>query len=292
MTKSRFINGLAILLITILILGCNKDHGTPTIRFVPGTGFTGKDTIIKVNYLITVTMEVNWNGTDSLQLLEVQQDGSTRQTYAVSADKAIISLDILKGTLDTETWTFIIKDVKANQSSVSLKLTKDPNSEYGAITYYSPVTLGAQGNTAKGGFIGFQTTPATIYSLENAFANQSKTDILFYSDAATNATLASPGSDIPDNLYPGSRNIALWAVRNAARFMKSTMSVQDFVSISSDAPILNGWSDAQSVTRAGDLKVDDIWLVKLQNGKKAAILVKRIVAGEAGEIDFGIKIQK
>jgi len=66
------------------------------------------------------------------------------------------------------------------------------------------------------------------------------------------------------------------------------MTVQDFNVISNDAAIVNAWSDARSVSKAGDLKTDDIWLVKLQSGEKGAILVKRIVAGDDGEIEFAI----
>ncbi|MFA5814320.1 MAG: hypothetical protein WC865_01690 [Bacteroidales bacterium] len=292
MTNRKFLTGLAILLTSLLIISCKKDNGDPTIKFVPGPGFTGKDTIIKVNYTLTVTLEVNWNGTDVLDLLDVKQNDVTIQTFAMGGENATFNLNLLKGTDETEKWTFVIIDKKGNQSGISLTLTKDPNSEYGAILYYSPVVLGAQNNTGKGGFISFQTQPASTYTLEGAYINQAKIDLLYYSDLLTQSTLASPGSDIPDNLYPGSRNISLWSVHTISRFLKSDMTVQDFNAISIDAAIVNAWSDARSVSKAGDLKTDDIWLIKLQSGKKGAILVKRVVAGDDGEIEFAIKIQK
>lgn len=292
MTNRKFLTGLAIILISLLIITCKKDNGNPTIKFVPGPGFTGKDTIIKVNDTLPVKLEVNWNGTDVLKTLDIKQNDVSIQTFAVGGEKAPLNLNLIKGTDEKEKWTFVIIDTKGNQSGINLTLTKDPNSEFGAIQYYSSIPLGAQNNTGKGGFVGFQTQPATIYTLEGAFINQAKIDILFYSDTLTNSTLSSPGSDIPDNLYPGSRNISLWLVHTVSRFLKSAMTVQDFNAISNDAAIVNAWSDTGSVSKAGDLKTDDIWLVKLQSGKRGAILVKSIVAGDDGEIEFAIKIQK
>lgn len=292
MTNRKFLTGLAIVLTSLFIMSCKKDNENPTIKFIPGPGFTGKDTMMMVSDTLPVTIEVNWNGTDVLDLLDVRQNDISLQTVAVGVDKATYNIDLIKGSDETEKWTFIIIDKNDNQSQVDLTLTKDPNSEFSAIQYYSSVLLGAQNNTGKGGFISFQTQPATTYTLEVAFINQAKIDLLFYSDLLTNSTLASPGSDIPDNLYPGSRNISLWSVHTVSRFLKSEMTVQDFNVITNDAPIVNSWSDTRSVSKAGDLKTDDIWLIKLQSGKRGAILIKRIVAGADGEIEFAIKIQK
>jgi len=292
MTTRKLLTVLAVVLSSMLIASCKKDNGDPTIRFLAGQGFTTRDTMMKVNATMSVRLEATYNGTDSLERLDVKQNEVLVTTSPASGDRTLAVFTLIKGTDDTEKWTFVIIDVKGNQSSVSLTLTKDPNSEYGAIWYYSSVVLGAQSNTAKGGFISFQTEPATTYTLEGAFTNQAKMDILYYSDGTTFATLASPGSDIPDNLYPGARSITTWTTKNVSRFLKSTMTVPDFNLISNDAAILNAWSETGPVLKAGNLKTNDIWLVKLASGKKGVALVKRVVAGEAGEIEFAVKMQK
>ncbi len=294
MTPRKFLLSCTAVLISLLIISCKKDNVDPTIKFIPGPGFTGKDTIIKVNYMLTVKIEVNWNGTDSLNMLDVKQNDVSIQTFPVSGKKYTFNLNIRKGTDETEKWTFVIIDLKGNQSGISLTLTKDPNSEFGAILYYSSVGLGAQNNTGKGGFISFQTQPATTYTLEGAFSinNQAKIDLLYYSDPLTHATLASPGSDVPDSLFPGPRNFSYWSVRPISRFLKSDMTVVDFNDMSTDADIVTGWSDTGTVSKAGELKVDDIWLLKLQSGKKGVMLISRITGADAGEIEFAIKIQE
>jgi len=283
---------IAIALTSLLIVSCKKDNGNPTIKFVPGPEFTGKDTMMLVNDTLVVTLEVNWNGVDVLKLLDVKLNDNTIQTFNLGGERAVFDLNLMKGTDETEKWSFVIMDVEGNMSSVNLTLTKDPRSKFDAIVYYSSVTLGAQTNPSKAGFLSFQTEPASIFNLVDAYTNQAKIDLLCYFDQLTHSTLASPGSDIPENLYPGSRTIDLWAVRTITAFMKSDMTVQDFITMGNDAPVVNSWSDSHSVTKAGDLKVDDIWLIKLQSGKRGAVLVKRIVAGEDGEIELAIKIQK
>ena len=283
---------LSVILVSALIISCGKDNGDPTIKFVPTTGFTGKDTLIKVNASLTVTLQLDWNGVDTLFQMDVKENDQLMQSFPIMGHSYKIGIGLKKGPDPTEKWTFEVVDQKGTRSGVSLTLTKDPTSEYGSIMYFSPVVLGAQNNTATGGFIGFLNQQATIYTLETAFANQAKVDLLYYSEPTTHATLASPGSDIPTDLYPGSRNISLWSVKNATRFLKSTMTVGDFSTLTTDAEIVDGWSDSQSVTKAVELKADEIWLMKLASGKKAAIWVKKINAADAGSIELAIKIQQ
>lgn len=185
MIKRSVLTGFAILLISMILVNCKKDNANPTIKFIPDAGFTGRDTMMKVNYSLTITIEVRWNGVDALSQLELKQNGLSIQTYSVGGDSATFKFNIQKGSDATEIWTFIVKDVEGNQSEISLTLTRDPNSEFGEITYYSPVVLGAQNNTVKSGFITFQTLPATLFTLEGAFINQSKIDLMFYSDGVT-----------------------------------------------------------------------------------------------------------
>ena len=289
--NKRILTGLSVILVFIMITGCAKDKGNPSIKFVAGTGFTGKDAIIKVADTLVVQMEIGWNGVDKLKQLESSVNDGSPSISPLSGDSILAWFTIIKGVSDLEKWTFVVKDEADNQSSITLNLTRDPNSEYGAILYFAPVSLGAQNNTTKGGFIGFPEKSATIYTLESAFSNQANVGLLYYSDLLTHATLASPGSDIPADLFPGARNISLWTIKNASRFMKSTLTAAEFSAISTDAPIVKPWKDALSVSSAGELKVNDVWLVSLASGRKGAILVKGIVGADAGELQFEIKIQ-
>jgi hypothetical protein len=290
MTNRNFLAITAIALTSLLIVSCKKDNGDPSIKFLPGPGFTGKDTMMMVGDTIKVTIEVEWNSVDVLEMLDIRQNDVSLQTVSVTVEKASYNIKLVKGSDETEKWTFIVSDIQGNKAQVELKLTKDPNSIFGSVNYYTTIVMGAQKNTANSGFVSLQTNQ--LFNLDLAFTNQPLIDLLYYSDPTTQSTLASPGSEIPDSLYTGYKNIPSWSIRNISRFLQSAMSAQEFSTMPTDAVIINGWKEDQSVTEAINLKVNDIWLVKLKSGKKGAIFVKRIVAGDTGEIEFDLKIQK
>jgi hypothetical protein len=291
MTKGNFLTGFAVVVISLMIVSCGKDHGDPTIKFIPGPGFSGNDTILKVNDTLVVSLELNWNGSDVLEVLDVRESDVTMGSFEIGGENVTFNLQLVKGIDDKEEWSFVVIDVKGNQSKVELTLTKDPNSEFGPIRFYASIRLGAQNNIAKAAFVSFQTGQAMIYNLDQAFVNQSKIDLLYYFNSTNQATLASPGSDLPEDLYPGSRSINNWSVRPASKFLKSKMTIAEFNGLTNDAAILTGWNDTLAVSQAVDLKLNDIWLVKMPSGDKAAILIKQVIGTDTGEIDFSIKIQ-
>ena len=51
-------------------MSCSKDNGDPTIKFIAGQSFTGKDTVMLVADTLPVAIEINWNGTDVIETLE------------------------------------------------------------------------------------------------------------------------------------------------------------------------------------------------------------------------------
>ncbi len=287
--KSTSLSVIASLLVASLLSGCGKDNGNPTIRFSNASGWMAKDTMLQVYDSVKVAIEADWNGFDQLNLLEIRLNGDKVNTQSMKSESAIFIVSLTKSTLESELWEFIISDKRGNSAQVDLTLTKDPNSEYGNVIEISPILLGAQKSLAKPGLFGFQSNQ--YFTLEQAFPNQGKIDLLFYSDNSTQSTLASPGADIPENVFTGSRNPVLWNVRNLSRFLKISYTEADFNKVLTDAPILNGWSETQSVTKAGTLKAGDVYLFKLQSGRKGILLVKRIIAGEDGEVEFSVRIQ-
>jgi len=290
MTKRISLSLAGSVLISLFIMSCNKDNGNPTISFVSGPEFGGKDTTLMVNDTLTITIEVNWNGTDALSSLEIKQNDVGLQSVGMMTNSGTYNISLVKGSDQTEKWSFVIKDVKENQSQVDIILTKDPNSLFGPISYTSSIGLGAQGNNVKSGFLSFQTNQ--IFSLDLAFTSQPLIDLFYYSDLLSQATLAAPGSDIPVGLFPGYKDVSAWSIRNVSRFIKSTITTQTFNEINTDAIIINNWNEGQSQLKADHLAEGDIWLVKLTSGKLGAILVKKIIPGETGEIEFAVKIQK
>lgn len=297
MMNRKMMMSVGIVLTALMIFGCKKEDSpgnlNPTIKFVSGQGLAVRDTMLKVNENIIVRIELKWNGTDSLKALEVKWNDLPNGTFPLVGKELTISIPFVKSGEDKEKWTFIVVDNAGNRGEVSITFTKDPKSIYGAVIHYSPLSLGAQNNVVTTSqFLSFQSEGATYYSLEQAFLNQAQIDLFYYSDSITNSTFASPGSGVPDNIYPGPRNVNQWTFRNESRFMKSNFTQQDFTMLNTDAKIVDTWVDSLSASKAVNVQLGDIWLVKLKSGKKGAILVKRLVTGDKGEIEFSLKIQK
>jgi len=280
---------IPIFLIPFLLFACGKDHGDPSLRFISETGYVSEDTILKVNDSIRIKLEAEWNGFDLLNLLEIRLNEEKVSTSSLNDEGAIFTLTLTKGTLETEIWDFLISDKRGNSDKVSLVLTKDPNSLYGEVVQISPIVLGFQKSLSKPGLISFSTNQT--FNLDQAYVNQSKIDLLSYFDSQTEATLASPGAEIPEAIFSGSRNPLLWPVRNTTRFLKINYQESDFNGVVNDVPILNLWSDSKSVTKAANLNRGDVYLFRLESGRKGILLVKKVNSGEDGDLEISVKIQ-
>ena len=277
------------LLMGILFASCGKDNGDPTIKLVEGPGFVSRDTVLKVNDSIKVKVEAEWNGFDLLEKIDLYLNGEYVVNYPMKEEGVILTMTLRKSALETENWEFRAVDKRRNSASVELTLTKDPNSEYGSIVQISPIVLGAQKSANKPGFLSFQTNQT--FTIEQAFPNQDKIDLLFYSDADSHATFASPGADFPASIFDGIRNPLNWTTRNLTRFIKVEYSESKFNAIVNDVPMVDGWSDDKSLTQAKNLAAGDVWLFRLQSGRKGILRVTRITAGDDGDIEFSVKIQ-
>jgi hypothetical protein len=280
---------LWLIFLPVLIFSCGKEHGDPSIKLAEEAGFISKDTILKVNDSIKVKLEAEWNGFDLLNLFEVRMNDEKVGTSSLNNEGAVFTLTLTKGTLETEIWDFLISDKRGNSDKVSLVITKDPNSIYGEIIQITPIVLGFQKSLSKPGLISFSTNQT--FNLDQAYVNQGKIDLLGYYDNQTEATLASPGSDIPEATFSGSRNPLLWTTRNTTKFLKINYTEAQFESVVNDVPILNLWSDSQAVTKATHIAKGDVFLFRLESGRKGMLLIRKVNAGEDGDIEFSVRVQ-
>jgi len=153
--KSTPLSFIATLLVASLLTGCGKDNGNPTIKFGSAPGLVYEDTILKVNDSIRISVEAEWNGFDQLNLLEIRLDGEKVSSQSLKTESAVFTITLVKSTLETELWEFIVSDKRANSAQVELTLSKDPGSEYGNVIEISPILLGAQNSLSKPGLFSF-----------------------------------------------------------------------------------------------------------------------------------------
>lgn len=280
---------LTIGLALTVFYSCQKNYGDPMLAFKTGNGWVGRDTILKVTDTIKVGIEADWNGHDLLKSLEIRLNDELAGLQEIGNESANYNITLIKGAQETEVWEFLLSDAGDNTTSKKLTLTKDPNSLYGGVIYFSAIVLGAQNNTGKAGFLSFATN--NTYRLDQAYINQDKIDMLCYYDGTVFTTLASPGSDIPESIFAGQKNVINWTTKNKTYFVKTSLKEADFLGVNTDAPIINAWKDTGASLKASDLKVGDVYLFKLNDGKKGMFLVKRLISFEDGEVEFAVKIQ-
>lgn len=286
-------NILSVAIIASFIFGffsCDKEKMAPIVNFVNEPGYQVNDTVLAVGDTIKVLLDMTWNGKNRIKEVEMKVNDQVVGKNQIDIDQGKFSITIIKGLPETEIWDFIITDEAGNSASLSLTLTKDPNSIYSGLTYFDSIFLGAQSNVARPGFMSLSN--ATYYTLEAAFMNQSLVDLLFYFDENDKGTLASPGADLADGIYSGVKAPGLWPTRNTTYFQKVDILVEEFYGMYHDAYVKENFDDDIAVKKASELASGDIYLFKLENGTKGIFLVLSVVEGIDGELNIGIKIQE
>ena len=123
MINKKLLSGFAAIAFTLLMIGCSKDNGDPTIKFVTGRDFTGKDTVMLVGDTLPVTIKVTWNGTDVLDNLDIRCNGTSVGNATVDQTEASFTINLIKSASETELWSFVIIDKKDNKAQADLTLT-------------------------------------------------------------------------------------------------------------------------------------------------------------------------
>ena len=239
---------------------------------------------------IKVLLDYTWNGKNLISEIALNQNDQTVGSYTVDREQGQIGVNIVKGLPQMEIWDFIVKDNGGHQAILSLTLTLDPGSQNKPIKYYDNITLGAQSNLTRPGFMSL--TNATYYNLDGAFQNQSVIDFFFYYDDVDMATLASAGADVPEGIYTAVQAPGIWTTRNTTYFQEVDISAEEFYGIFHDGFIVENFDEDSAEKKATNLAQGDLYLFKLESGKKGLLYVIEIEAETDGLISFAVKVQE
>jgi hypothetical protein len=286
--KSLF--GLIIASIIIGSFSCDKEKMKPIVKLAEKSGYQAKDTMLAVGDTIKVLLDMTWNGKNKVNDIELRVNDQLAGKYSVDIDQGQFSINIVKGLSDPEIWDFIVSDDGGNVTTISLKLTKDPDSKYSGLKYFDSIYLGAQSNPTRPGFVSIMNS--TYYRLEAAFQNQAVIDLLFYYDETDKATIASPGANIQEGVFQGDWDPSNWDTRNTARFLKVDISKEEFFGMIHDGYIIENFNDVDAKRKAKELAAEDMYLFELENGKKGIFYVYSVVEAEDGEVNIALKIQE
>ena len=271
-------------------LSCNKENLEPVLSFAIVPGYLANDTTLEIGDTVKVMLDITWNGKHRVKQVEMMVNDQLAGDYQIDMDTGQFSITIVKGLPDSEIWDFKITDEGGNSNTASLTLTKDPNSAYSAIKYYDSILLGAQSNLNRPGFMSLIN--ATYYNLDGAYQNSSLIDLLFYYNDTDKATIASPGSEIGDDVFSGPQAPSQWQIRNTTVFQKVDVSTEEFFMMFHDGFIIDNFDESLTATKAAGLIVGDVYLFKLQSGEMGIFYVNSINDSADGDISLAIKIQE
>lgn len=280
-------------IIAIFLTGafsCNKEELKPVLSFVSEPGYQANDTILSVGDTIKVLLDITWNGKHRITEIVLNMNDQLAGKYPIDVDQGQFSFNIVKGLSEVEVWDFTVSDEGGNMQTITLTLTKDPNSLYSGLKYYDSIFLGAQANNSKPGFLSL--SGSTYYRLDGAFMNQDKVDIIFYWDENDQASLASPAADFPSGVFAQSQEPSVWDTRNTTLFQQVEMVKEIFYGMINDAYIIENFDESLATKKVTELQKEQFYLFKLEGGKMGLIYIIDVLASSDGEINFALKVQE
>lgn len=278
------------LLITGFLLSCNKQASLPSLDFVEESPFVYQDQELGLGDSVQVSLNAEWNGTDLLSTLKVRVNEQDLKSYSLDVESANFTFTLTKGPGETEVWEFVLTDVDGHKATRSITLTLDPGSGSGQIVFYESLTLGAQQNSERPGFLSIRA--GQLYNLASAYQNQGEVDLLCYFTETDQMAICGPACDLDETLFPGSHNVVLWQNRNSTWFNRTELSAGDFAQVSNDGSFQDLFDEPEAAEKAIELTEGDVYAFKLSNQKLGLIWIQSVTGGIDGAVTFGVKVQE
>lgn len=284
-----------ILLVMVIVgTACNKseDNIPPSINLIKEAGYITGDTVLASGDEIMVRVQLlkgDLNITNFL--INVYTD--TVSTYfdtGMNTENLVWEGKFIKTVAQTEDWRFMAIDSEGNATASGFTITLDTTAQFGDIIAYSPVTFGAQDNPGTGGC--FDIADSTMYGHQEVAADsnlQKGIDMICFFDDEDKITIASPGANFPDGIFPV--NPADWTTINTTRYYKTSLSRDDFNTAMNDSIILANYDEGEAKRKAKKLQAEDIYTFKTQDGRLGIFVVNTVEGTNEGSVNISIKTQ-
>jgi len=277
-------------------ISCSKsgaDTGSPTIALVSGDNLIANDTSVYEATTLHFKVHCKWNGGQNLTNLIVAKNGARIVDEGMNTKEFEKNIDFAKDSSTVDSIDFIIRDIKGNSASTSLRVAKKGGTAGGELIRYNNITLDAQSVTDGKGFLSLSN--GSTYTLQSAYGIQGSISILYYYDAiGTDAnTIASPGANIDASVFTGTYGLPNWTVINTTRFYQITLSQQEFEAITDPVFVVSSYSESSGKRKAKNLVAGDVYSFKDESTSKYGIFRVYGVAGQdMGSVTFSIVMQK
>lgn len=297
-TYRRFAKFKLVVLVTIIIgctlSSCQKepDPGNPpSIMFISGNGFISGDTTIPAGQRLKIGITAKGIDANITYFSVRLGDGTLRILLdsGINVSSFNYVIEVIKTNVPIEKWTFLIMDRNRVKDSLSIKLTKADSSAWGPIITVENLMLGGQENPATGSF--YSLSHDSVMNLDQAYANQSLTDIIYYF-GQYEATLASPNEAEAPVFFTGPHGISNWTVKNETRYDTTQLSPEAFDKSLNDSLIITAYEPTAGKKKGKYLQPGMIISFRSQDGKLGLIKVNEVTPAAAGNVRLTIKIQQ
>ncbi len=214
----------------------------------------------------------------------------------------VTSLTFYQNVENEVEWQFAVMDRERNEASVSLKIYKDPNSQFGGIYEFANIRMGYQLNTTYGQY--FLPLLNKVYFADSAAMFQSQVDFLTYFNwkddngiLKPSPTFSAPGEEpsatgeLYDLYYP---YLTGWATRNYTKFdirADNGVTAPGFDNAHNDSLLIVSYDDVWGKKKYKWAKDGTFIPFLTAAGKKGIIHVHQADHDTTGSILFSMKIQ-
>lgn len=291
----------AIMLVSVtMFTSCTEDTEPadlpPSISFVTGANYISDDATMTADTTFKVKILAESNTTSntklaSLKITRVFGLNSQDTTYNDPNGESTFTAEITFTAVQVEgveRIEFKVTDKDGQSATIDLQITTVLPA--GDIDYWSQRILGSWNNLDIGS--SFASVNGNVYKLNEAFANQTIIDFMYWWGESTAATLGAP-NDPNAALVFNTGNYALtnWTTKNATKFKMTTMTGAQFDAVTDSGPCIENAAGAEG-TRAGALADDQVVGFVTVTGKHGLIKVNEITEGSSGSIKIDVKVEK
>ncbi|MBN2682718.1 MAG: hypothetical protein JXR58_09440 [Bacteroidales bacterium] len=233
-------------------------------------------------------------------------DGENTKTLVDSGlnSSSFVTEEIFyQGVEDEAEWIFTVMDRNRHKSSFSLKIYKDPNSQFGGIYEFPNVVLGYQNNTEVGQF--FLPFMNKVYFSDSAALFKTYVHNIVYFNYREDGgvelpspTFSSPGEDagLYGEMYIDYyTSLTSWDTLNYTKYdirADNGVSAEDFENAHNDSLLIvsydNVWGKKKYKWATDGLIIP----FQTANGKNGIIKVIKADTTDSGTIRFSMKIQR
>jgi hypothetical protein len=278
----------------LILFSCTEQQVNtipPEIAFIAGEGYISADTSLTMGSRVKIGIHAQTMGAN-ITYMNVAVDNGSLQTLldsGMNCPSLTYKYTLIKGSSESENWTFTVMDKDRNKTSIHLNIAKAASSSFGNIISYDHLTIGAQNNSTTGSF--FSLGQNAVYDLEQAYSNQGLIDIIYYY-ATYLATLSSPAENDVKDIFMGTHGISNWATMNETRYDTTMVTPAQFDACSNDSLLVVSYDAINAKRKAKFLEEGQVLSFIATTGKLGLIKVISVNGTDAGEVQLSIKIQE